>query len=131
MSIREDKNLIWFFTDFGGEWIDNFDFLKLIKSKFKAIGNFTRSWEEINRVTLDPEISTFKSQVISVILHSDEINHQISLIKFRHREGIFRNYLPGMAGFLEMQGHFRVMIRRTNTINTRNRSHDDSVWTCE
>ena len=89
MSIREDKNLIRFFTDFGGEWIDDFNFLKLIKSEFEAIGNFTRSWEEINRVTLDPKISTLKSQVISVVLHSDEINHQVSLIKLSDRESIF------------------------------------------
>ena len=81
MGVWEDVNLLWFFKNFSGERVNNFNGFKRIKIKLEAISYFTRGWEQINRIAFNSKIATFKSEVIAMILHGNEIDHEIRLIE--------------------------------------------------
>lgn len=79
VGVWEDMDAVRFFAGFGGQRVNNTDVLESIEPELKAIAPFPASWEEVDGVAHDTEIAALESEVIAMILHSDEIDDEILL----------------------------------------------------
>ncbi len=154
VSVREDMDAVGLLAGLGGQGIDDADAFEGIEAKLEAIAPFPAGREKIDGVAHDAEVATLEGEVVSVVLHGDEIDDEVLLregfgalgrdvderlvghfvrgdVGEDMGEGIRAGDPPNAVLLQEREGHFGIMVGRADAVDTGNRSDDDSVRASE
>ena len=116
VSSRENRQVVHFTKDLTSQSFNLTDAVNFIPKKLNAKGMLiTRSWENLHHISTDTEFAPLKVDVIALKLDIHQVVQQF----------ITRN----LQTWTQTNDAICVFLRRTQTIDTRNRCDDNDVIT--
>jgi hypothetical protein len=113
MRCRENGYRFQLLDDLAGQWVQLIERLDFVTKHLDANRQFFVLRDDLEGVTADPELSATEVDIVSFVLHSDELADDVGS--------------SDSLANLQCDHCFEVFLGRTEPINAGHRRHDDDV----